>query len=152
MRISGALATAVGLACAAFSRAGTFATGVWESPMAASSVAKASPPMAAQKPIPVVTSNAPVTTHEPPVNCARGRSLAPVIKRAAQIRPPMAQAAAPKRDARCGINEAISPRRAQASTEMAMGARIFSAVARLATGVGAGSTGSPDGSGLPFCL
>lgn len=135
--MAGAAATAVGLLCDAFSRAGAGARVNDESPSAASSVAKARPPMAAQKPMPGTTSKAPVTTSVPPVACANGRSFAPVISTAAQIRPTMAQAAAANRDARWGINEAISPSTAQASTAMAMGERVFSGDGRRTAGAGA---------------
>lgn len=139
--MAGAAATALGLECAAFSRAGAGELAGARvndtSPRVASNVAVARPPMAAQKPMPGITSKAPVATSAPPVACANGSSFAPVISTAAQIRPMMASAAEAKCDARWGINEAISPSTAQASTAMAMGARVFSGDGRRATGAGA---------------
>lgn len=139
--MAGVSATAVGLECTAFSRAGAGSGAVERvnetRPSVASSVAKASPPMAAQKPIPGTTSKAPVTTNVPPVASANGRSFAPVISTAAQISPTMAKAAEAKCDARWGIKEAISPNTAQASMAMAMGACVFSDDGRRTAGAGA---------------
>ena len=146
MRISGLAATAVGFACTTVTGVDVVSTLAEVSPSAASNVAKASAPIVAQKPVPGVTSKAPVTTHAPPVTCASGSSFAPVISKAAQIKPATAQAAAANRAARWGINEAISPTRAQANKAMAMGARVFSVMGRLATG--GGGAGVPV---LAFC-
>lgn len=126
MRMAGVAATALDFVCAAFSRGDPVPVfeGV-ESPSAASNAANAKQPMAAQKPVPGNASNAPVITPVPSVNCSTGRSFAPVINSAAQIRPMMASAAEANREARSGINDAASPSIAQASKATAMGARAF---------------------------
>jgi hypothetical protein len=66
-----------------------------------------------------------------------GRSLAPVISSAAQIKPMMAHAAAANRVARMAIGAVTSPSAVKASSAMAMGTCTGAGVGRTAIGVSA---------------